>query len=166
MLMPLTGPPPPPRTRTGSERVRRLVGVIVAGGGGSLLGVAARLDPSPDGLGTHEQLNLPTCGWISLMDVPCPTCGMTTAFAHAADGHLLTGFAAHPLGLVLAIATAMALLIGLYVAATGSRVGAVLGRLWGPRTGWLLAALVLASWAYKVVSYTGVLGGLTGVSTS
>ena len=166
MLMPLTGPSPPSRTQAGSERIRRLVGLVVAGGGGLLLGVAARLDPSPDGLGTHEQLNLSTCGWISLMDMPCPTCGMTTAFAHAADGHLLTGFATQPLGLMLAVATAMALLIGLYVAATGSRIGTVLGRLWGPRTGWLLAALVLASWAYKVVSYKGVLGGLMGESSS
>ncbi len=71
----------PPVTAS-STALRRVVGAGVAVGAVSLLGVAAWLDPSPEGLGTHSQLSLPPCGWILTMDLPCPTCGMTTAFAH------------------------------------------------------------------------------------
>jgi hypothetical protein len=100
---------------------------------------------------------MPACGWITLMDLPCPTCGMTTSFAHAADGHLLASFMAQPLGFLLAIATAMALLLGAYVAITGSRVAGQLGRLWVRGSGWALLAIALAAWGYKVLSYKGVL---------
>ena len=62
------------------------------------------------------------CGWITAMNLPCPTCGMTTAFAHAANGDMLASLGTQPLGFVLAIATAMSLLLGTYVAATGSRL--------------------------------------------
>jgi hypothetical protein len=143
-------------TRVG--RAGRLLALVVAGGCGVVLLVAAFLDASPAGLGTHEQLNLPACGWIRLMDVPCPTCGMTTSFAHAADGNLVASFLAQPMGFLLALAAAMTALLGAYVAATGSRVTGMLGRLWGRRTGWLLAGAVLAAWAFKVVSYRNLLG--------
>lgn len=134
---------------------RRIVAGIVALGCASILGVAAWLTPSPSGIGTHGQLHLPTCGWITLADLPCPTCGMTTAFAHAADGNLLGSFAAQPLGCLLALATAMALLISIYVAITGSRLAGAFAKLWGVRTAWLLAGTVVFAWAYKIASYKG-----------
>jgi hypothetical protein len=137
----------------GDVRGRRRAGALVAVLAGGLLAIAAMLDPSPAGLGTHEQLNLPSCGWIVLMDLPCPTCGMTTAFAHAADGNLLRSLATQPLGGLLAIGTAMAFVLGLYTAITGSRIGGLIARTCGRRAGWWLVALVLVAWAYKVVSY-------------
>jgi hypothetical protein len=142
--------------------LRRLIGAGIAVVAAAVLGVAAWLEPSPTGIGTHAQLNLPTCGWITLMDLPSPTCGMTTAFAHAADGHLLAGFAAQPLGFALAVATAMALLVGTYVAATASRIGVVFASLWGRSTGWWLAGAVVVSWAYKVLAYKLADGGPVG----
>ena len=138
-------------------RQRRILGAIVALGSGSLLIVAAMLSPSENGLGTHQQLRLPECGWITIFDLPCPTCGMTTAFSHAADGNLVVSFLTQPLGSLLALATAMAFLSGMYIAFTGSRIGSMFGRLWTYRTGWILAGLVMASWGYKVLSYKGVI---------
>jgi hypothetical protein len=91
------------------------------------------------------------------MDLPCPTCGMTTAFAHAADGHLLAAFHAQPFGGLVALATAMALLVGVHVALTGSRVERVLKRLWGRRAGWALIAIIIGAWLYKVITYKGLL---------
>jgi hypothetical protein len=123
-----------------------------------ILLVAAWFEPSPTGLGTHSQSGLmPTCGWIQTMDTPCPTCGMTTAFAHAADGHLLASFLAQPMGCVLAVATAMALLLGMHAALTGSAAVGAMSRLWGRRTGWWLGAFIVIAWVYKIIAYKGLL---------
>lgn len=147
----------PDRSARLQARQRRILGAIVALGSGSLLILAAILSPSDKGLGTHEQLGLPKCGWITIFDLPCPTCGMTTSFSHAADGNLVASFLTQPLGSLLALATAMAFLSGMYIAFTGSRIGSMFGRLWTYRTGWILAGLVVASWGYKVLSYKGVI---------
>lgn len=119
--------------------------------------VATMLSPSEKGLGTHQQLMLPECGWITIFDLPCPTCGMTTAFSHAANGNLPASFLTQPLGALLALATAIAFLSGMFVAFTGSRIGSMFGRLWTYRTGWIIAGLVVVSWGYKVLSYKGVI---------
>jgi len=147
-----------PPVAASSTAPRRLVGAGVAVGAASLLGVAAWLDPSPQGLGTHSQLRLPPCGWILTMDLPCPTCGMTTAFAHAADGNLVGSFVAQPMGAALAVATAIALLLGTYTVATGSRVAALFGRLCNRRAAWLLGTAFVAAWVYKIIAYKEVLG--------
>lgn len=136
---------------------RRLVAALVAIAALAVLVVAAVIEPSPTGLGTHEQFHMPRCGWITLMDTPCPTCGWTTAFAHAANGNILASFRTQPTGCLLALATAMAVVLGLYVAFTGSPVASVLKRLWGRSTGWLVVGVVLVSWGYKILSHKGVL---------
>ena len=140
----------------GSKAVgRRVIAAVVAAVCSGVLGLAAWLPPAEAGLGTHEALNLPPCGWIAIADLPCPTCGMTTAFAHAADGNLLGSFLAQPLGCVLALVTVMALLVSVYVAATGSRLGGTFSRLWNRSTPWIIAGAVLLAWGYKIISYKG-----------
>jgi hypothetical protein len=141
-----------------SSLSRRIIAVIVALACAGLLGLAAYMTPSPTGVGTHSQMNLPSCPWITMGDLPCPTCGMTTAFAHAADGHVLAALHAQPMGGLLAIATAMAFLVSVYVGATGSRIGSGLARLWTVRSGWILAGMVLLAWGYKIASYRGWIG--------
>ncbi len=54
----------------------------------TILGVATRLEPDPRGRGTHTQLGLPPCGFLAVTGRPCPTCGMTTAFAWFVRGRL------------------------------------------------------------------------------
>lgn len=118
-----------------------------------VLGMAMGMTPSERGLGTHEQLNLPSCGWIAVADLPCFTCGMTTSFSHAVRGQLLQSIFAQPLGFLLAIGTAMTMLIGLYVAATGSQVALLFGTLWNRRTMWLMLTVAVGAWVYKMLSY-------------
>lgn len=135
---------------------RRIIGAIVALGCGAILFIGAWMTPAEHGLGTHQQLNMPPCGWILLMDIPCPTCGMTTAVTNAAHGHLLKSFLTQPAGFLFALATTMALFIGIYTAATGSRVAVVLGSMWTRRTTWWLIGIVALSWLYKIASYKGL----------
>lgn len=137
---------------------RRLIAAAVAIMAACILGLAAVMTPSPIGLGTHRSLNLPPCGWIAVADLPCPTCGMTTAFAHAANGNFLASFHAQPMGFILAIAVAVTLLVSIQVAITGSRLGWIFTRLWGKRMGWAVATMVVVAWGYKVLAYKGWIG--------
>ena len=147
----------PVRRETVSPVTRRMVALLVLLGSGGVLGLAAWLTPVGEGLGTHEQIGMPPCGWIMLMDMPCPTCGMTTSFSHAADGDFVSSFVAQPLGMVLAIATAMAFLVSLWTLLSGQHVERMLRRLWFRRAGWWLVAIVLVAWGYKILSYRGIL---------
>ncbi len=61
-------------------------------------GIAAFLQPSVDGHGTHQQLGLPPCPSVLFFDRPCPGCGLTTSWTAFVHGHFAESFHAHPLG--------------------------------------------------------------------
>jgi hypothetical protein len=128
----------------------------------TLLILSARLHPSPDGHGTHSQLGLPPCGWVIMFNKPCPTCGMTTSFAHLAHGQVLESLRAQPAGTVLAVATAAAFWIALHAALTASRAPIMFIRLLKPRFLWILAGFWLASWVYKIVTWPAAGAGMAG----
>ncbi|MDG2423642.1 MAG: DUF2752 domain-containing protein [Phycisphaerales bacterium] len=134
----------------------RWLGLVVAVLGLALLVIAATLQPADAGLGTHRALGLPECNWISTMDLPCPTCGMTTAFSHTVRGHWIQAFRAQPLGLVFCIVAAMAVLGGLWTALTGAPLGSLVTAVWNRWWGWGLVALALAAWAWKILMHRGV----------
>lgn len=69
----------------------------------STLAIASRLEPDPRGHGTHEQLGLAPCAFRTLTGRPCPTCGMTTAFAWTMRGRWSEAWRANPAGCGLAI---------------------------------------------------------------
>ena len=133
----------------------RLIAALVGAGCLGVLLVAWRLEPSPAGHGTHTQLGLPACGWAAVMGHPCPTCGMTTAFAWAVRGRLWASFLAQPLGMLLALGTAAGFWAGVYISLTGSQLAAVFGRMVTPRVLWILGALAGAAWAYKWITWPG-----------
>lgn len=129
---------------------RRLVAGGVAAVTLGVLLVAAALHPAASGEGTHEQLGLPPCSLKARTGIPCPSCGMTTAFAHAARGQWLASFTVQPLGAVLAVVTAMTALGGLYVLITGAAIGRHLMWLWHSRMLWIIVALVVGAWGYRM----------------
>ncbi|MCR9295368.1 MAG: DUF2752 domain-containing protein [bacterium] len=69
----------------------------------ALLVLARRLEPSTSGLGTHQQLGLPPCTSIVLLNAPCPACGMTTSWAWFTRGQLAAAFSSNAGGSLLAI---------------------------------------------------------------
>ena len=128
---------------------------LVAFGALGVLIVAAVLRPSDGGFGTHEQLGLPPCGWIVAANLPCPTCGMTTAFSHAANGNLPGSFGAQPFGALLALATAAGVVATGWTALSGSRLAPFLGSLFGRRVGWFLFGMFIAAWIWKIMDHRG-----------
>jgi len=83
---------------------QRLAMVIAGGLLAALLLTAARLTPSPYGMGTHQQLGLPPCTMIQWFGIRCPSCGMTTSWAHMVRGHILSSLRANSGGALLALA--------------------------------------------------------------
>lgn len=138
--------------RAGSPlRARLLAGLVLFGCSG-VFGVAAVLTPDPAGLGSHEQLGLRPCGVVALTGYPCPTCGMTTAFAHAVRGELFGALAAQPAGLVLVVLLMTVAALAAHTVLTGRswtvnwwRVSPV----WIPS---MLVGLIVAGWVYKLVA--------------
>lgn len=144
----------------------RVMCALGAAGVLGLLLIAASLTPSPTGLGTHLQMRwvpgITPCQWLTSTGRPCITCGMTTAFAHAAAGEFASAFRAQPFGALLAIGCASAFWMLALVAFGGARLGRVAQRMLRPRILVLLAALALLAWAYKAAitpAQPGVLSG-------
>jgi hypothetical protein len=128
----------------------RLLAAAIALAIAALLASAARLVPDSRGFGTHEQLGAAPCRMRLWTGRPCPTCGMTTAWAHAVRGELAAAAKVNLGGAVLwGLAVAMAAWM-LAAAATGRWP---LGRprlTWIVGTGTVWLAVTLADWARRL----------------
>ena len=120
-----------------------------------VLVLASTLSPSERGHGTHESMGLPPCGFAVATGRPCPTCGMTTAFAHAAGAEPVEAFVTQPFGAGLAVLAAMLVWMLGHSALTGSVLARELSRLLVGRTIWVGVGLLLAAWAYKAAIWEG-----------
>lgn len=130
---------------------------IVALAGLCALGTAFWLSPGTRNMGTHRQLGLLPCGFLTMTGYPCPTCGMTTAFAHTVRGRWGKAIRSQAAGFLLALATA---------AVTGAAVGAVTTgrypvinwyRINPTHFVWWVAGTLIAAWAITIA--LGLLDG-------
>lgn len=88
----------------------------------TLLVIAFLLSPSPEGLGTHQQLGFPQCSFIELFEIPCPSCGMTTSWSHLTKGNVFQSFRSNVGGALLGIAA--------IICSPWFLVSGILGRWW------------------------------------
>ena len=116
------------------------------------LWVACLLIPDPSGRGTHRQLGLPPCTIVVLFGKPCPTCGMTTSWAHAVRGQLFRALRANVGGALLAVFD-LAAIPWLWISAWRGRwVGWTPG---GTAGAWIsggLLAVTLVDWIVRLCS--------------
>lgn len=134
---------------------RRVVAAIVVLACGSVLAVAGWLEPAEAGVGTHTQLGLPPCSWNVTMNLPCPTCGYTTAFTNVAHGEYAAAFAGQPSGALLAFATAVFFVGGLVVLVTGAPLGGLLCRFWTMKVTWVVLGMMILGWGYNILRFRG-----------
>lgn len=80
----------------------------------AVLFIARLLQPSPLGVGTHEQIGLPPCPFLHLTGLPCPSCGLTTSFAHAARLHFYEALITQPFGLIIFCFTVLSIPLSIY----------------------------------------------------
>lgn len=89
--------------------------------------------------------------------LPCPTCGMTTAFSYTVRGRLIRAFLAQPAGFALALATIVGVVIGLRLALVGRRPRLDRFGITSFRLFLALLVLLVAGWGFKLL--TGILSG-------
>ena len=91
----------------------------------AILAVAANLTPSASRFGTHMQLGLPACGFLTRTGLPCPSCGLTTSLALAARGRFGDAAFVQPFGFLLFVTILCATPFFLYRAAKPVPLGCV-----------------------------------------
>jgi hypothetical protein len=128
----------------------RLFALAIATGCLSVLLVAAHLKPSANGYGTHQEMNLEGCQFLSRTGLPCPACGMTTSFSWFVRGNLLASLYVQPMGFVLAVCTTAAFWVSLYIAVTGIPALRLTSMI--PATYWLIPMFVgvILAWGWKI----------------
>ena len=120
----------------------RLTAGVLALGLLALLAVAAFLRPDPRGLGTHQQFGLPPCTFRFFFGRPCPTCGMTTSWAHLVRGQLIGALRASVGGTLLGALAVVGVPWLVVSAARGRWLG------WAPNgttVGWVASAILLVT---------------------
>lgn len=116
----------------------------------SVLVVAAFLVPDARGYGTHTQLGLPPCGFLTWTGAPCPGCGLTTSFALGIRGRWASAFDANPLGLALFLLTCLGIPFGLAGAFRGWSLEAAVDRFALHRWALAMAACAAVLWVARL----------------
>ena len=134
----------------------RLAGLLLSLGCMAILLLAWHLQPTYLPLGPRSHLSLPGCPFRQRTSYPCPTCGMTTAFAEAVRGNFGVAFRANIAAAVFTLACAVTALGGLGTALGGAgfyrRFVEPLVGLFRPQQWFYLAiALVVFAWAWNAL---------------
>ena len=111
---------------------------------------AALLHPDPSGVGTHQQLGLPPCGFLFVTGYPCPACGLTTSFAHMVRAEVVGAALANPFGILLFLVTLATIPVAAFGLVRGLPVFETLDRLHFEKWALLLVVTSLLVWVTKL----------------
>lgn len=117
---------------------------------GVLLTLARWLTPAANGWGTHQQLGLPPCFFHQMTGLPCPTCGMTTSFAHTVRLHFYEAFVAQPFGFLACLITASLIPASLVLMRRRVPWMKVMTSRGSNTVMYVLIVFFLAAWVYKI----------------
>jgi hypothetical protein len=112
--------------------------------------IAIMIKPAGAGVGTHQQLGLAECQFERQTGVPCPTCGMTTSFAHFVRGDVHKSFYVQPMGMVLALITTMVFWVAIYVGLSGRPAHRLLNLVPGRYYAVPLLVFGVLAWGWKI----------------
>jgi hypothetical protein len=118
-----------------------------------LLGIAAFLQPDPHHYGTHQQLGLPPCSFYVLFGAPCPTCGMTTSWAHFVRGEIPSALRVNAGGAMLALLAILAAPCSLVTAIRGRRPAWLPDDRWAVWIAGGILTVVLLQWGSRLIEH-------------
>lgn len=128
-----------------------------ASGAASLLLLVGRLlQPASAGVGTHEQLGLPPCAFLHFTGIPCPGCGLTTSVAHAAHLHFYESVVTQPFGFVVFLLAVLIIPVSVCLIHWRIPYSKIINLRVKNLLIYLLIALFLFSWLYKVAAMKGL----------
>jgi hypothetical protein len=113
------------------------------------------LDPDPRGFGTHEQLGLRPCLTAWLVHVPCPFCGMTTAFSQMAHGHVVEAFVCQPAGALFFVSCVAGFLMCVAFSIRGQWYVALVDKKCLHILSVAALAVFCLAWIYKAITFAG-----------
>lgn len=116
------------------------------------IALARGLTPDAHGFGTHVQLGLPRCGFLALTGMPCPSCGLTTAFAYMARFDVLHAVRANVVGVPLFLGTLTAIPYCMVGGVRGWPLEATLKRLRLTAVAVIIGLTVALSWIARLLA--------------
>jgi Protein of unknown function (DUF2752) len=134
---------------THRDQIKYLVLIFLAG---TTLIIARFLQPSSQGVGTHEQLGLPPCPFLHLTGIPCPSCGLTTSFAHAARLNFYQAFVTQPFGLIAFCLAIVCIPLSFYLIRRRVLWSDVIRARIFDSLMYAMIVLFVLSWVYKVIA--------------
>ncbi|MCH8968431.1 MAG: DUF2752 domain-containing protein [Planctomycetes bacterium] len=136
----------------------RVQAALVLAGCTVLLGLAAWLRPDGHGVGTHQQLGLPPCSLVQYSGIPCPTCGMTTAFACTVRGRWLAAVLAQPFGFATALVAILCVPLSLAVLISGKVWRINWYRISPNRVAVGVLVFFALAWGFKIIRHLALNG--------
>ena len=134
-------------------KVTRLLWGLLLCAAVAVLVIARVLHPDPSHLGTHVQLGLPPCAFLTWTGLPCPTCGLTTAFAHMARLEITMAARAHWLGPLLFTVTIAALPLCAFACVRALPFAIVIKRLRLAPLAAIIAAAATVGWFARLLAF-------------
>ena len=122
----------------------------MSGASAIVLGIARTLTPDPSGVGTHVQLGLPRCFFLRSTGLPCPACGLTTAFAHMARGEAAQAASANALGVLLFAIVCCSVPLGVWAGVRDLPLAETLARFHAAKSCSAIAIIGLVYWCARV----------------
>ncbi|MCK6542898.1 DUF2752 domain-containing protein [bacterium] len=115
----------------------------------AFLGIA--LEPSREGVGTHRQLGLPPCGFLTITGYPCPSCGLTTSVSLGMHGHWLDALRVQPFGVYLFVLMSLVAILSLVGILKKIPFSKYIQSHTGEKLQIITAFVFLISWVYKIL---------------
>jgi hypothetical protein len=136
-----------PQTVTFTTRLTALAVALLAL---APLVVGLNIAPASAGVGTHRSMGFQRCEFLARTKLPCPSCGMTTSFAHFSRGNWLASFYVQPGGFALALTCGALFWASLYMFITGRPIHRLTGQLPGFKAVPIVLGFFIAAWAWKI----------------
>jgi hypothetical protein len=130
------------------DRAKYLTVIIISA---ITIAISRFLEPSVRGVGTHEQLGLPPCPFFITTGFPCPGCGLTTSFAHAARLNFYEAFVTQPFGLLLFVILSLSIPLSFILLCRRIKLSQVLAPRVISKLTYSLILVCVISWIYKII---------------
>lgn len=125
----------------------------------TILVLAYVLEPDHSGIGTHQQLGLEPCGFLTKFQIPCMMCGMTTSFSMYMHVRIIDGVLNQPFSIIMFGGTVYTFFLSLLdVVDPRSRVTRFLDTIQSANRVWYIAIFLffLGAWIFKIFYYVRV----------